>query len=370
MSTANPFDEAAARRALSDIERAQSALRLIAPAKDNRWQQLLSRYSLASAITGLRTEQRAGVANEVHTELARMQATNSPNSLIVPWEVLSRGVQTRADVVGTLSAGGYLVETEVTPAVEALRALLLCGPLGATILQATGNVNIPLEKTPATAIVINGETAQATEADQTFGQLSLVPKTVSAYTEISRLLLLQSNVEQLVRRSLGKTVGRIGDKLALTGTGLAGEPTGVIRAPGINTFSGTSLALAGMSDALVALGDGLDPVSIGIAANRTTAGLLRKRQEFTSSSLTLWQGSIADGTCCGERARSSTSLPSGALIVGSWAYLVIATWGQGLEIALNPYANFQQGIVGLRCFMSFDSGVYWPSAFNYASTVT
>jgi len=290
----------------------------------------------------------------------------------VPWELLSR-----ADTVGAAATGGYLVSgSAVLPAADALRPMTVVVQLGANVVPVnTANYSLPRQTGKATATWQSTESTVATESDQTFGSVALSPHTVGSYTEVSRLLLLQSDADQVIRRDLLGVVGRAIDLAALHGTGLAGQPLGITNTPGIGSFSGTSLAIAGVVDAFTSLGDGLGEGG-GVAANRTVAGTLRKRAE-TSSVAMIWQGNVVNGIVAGFPARSSTAVSSGNLLVGSWDKLTIATWNGGLEIMVNPYGdpvtapnNFAKGIVGIRCFCSLDVGISYPSAFTVATAVT
>jgi hypothetical protein len=49
--------------------------------------------------------------------------------------------------------------------------------------------------------------------------------------------------------------------------------------------------------------------------------------------------------------------------------VIFAEWG-AIEIAANPYANFVQGITGIRAFMTADVGVRIAGAFSAASSIT
>ena len=73
----------------------------------------------------------------------------------------------------------------------------------------------------------------AAEAEQTFGQVAFLPKTVAAYTEVSRLLLLQSNADFVIARDLLRIIGTAIDKAALYGTGLNGQPIGLASLAGV-----------------------------------------------------------------------------------------------------------------------------------------
>ena len=336
----------------------------------------LKDYSLRHAIDVMAQDtRRSGLEFEISKDLERAQPA-AHGGLIVPWLAF-----TRADAVGPLSAGGYLVETVNVEAADALRPNMVVGGLGATIINAPygANVNLPRLTGVATASWLPSEATTVTETQQTFGQVGFTPHTVGAYTELSRLLILQaapSPAEFVVRRDLIAVVARALDLAALFGTGTTGQPHGLAGATGVSTFSGTTLALTGIVNAAVALGDALDD-SAGVAANRTTAGLLKTRPESAGSTRLLWEGSLVAGECVGMPARSSSALSSGAMFIGSWRYLNLVVWGGGVEVSANPYGdqasgvgNFQKGIVGVRAFLTADSNPTFPSAFNYASTVT
>jgi hypothetical protein len=58
------------------------------------------------------------------------------------------------------------------------------------------------------------------------------------------------------------------------------------------------------------------------------------------------------------------------MIFGDWDQLLIAEWGV-LELEVNPYANFQAGIIGVRSFMTCDVGLRYPGAFcQNGATIT
>jgi HK97 family phage major capsid protein len=334
-------------------------------------------YSLARAIDDMAHERR-GLEREVSKDLERTHPTKH-GGIVVPWSVFTRAQEmTRADIVGTTSAGGYLVDTQNVEAADALRPNMVCGGLGATFVEAErSNINLPRLTGVSTAYWMTAETMQITEVEQQFGQIGYSPKTVGAYTEYSRLLDLQggpSPTEFVIRRDVVAVVARAFDKAALFGTGVNGQPLGLANNASITTFSGTSMSLTSIANAAVALGDGLDD-SAGVAANRTTAGLLKTRQEASGSTRLLWEGSLIAGTSVGFPARSSTALASGAYILGSWRYLNLIVWGGGIEVMTNPYgdstnSNFKKGLIGVRAFLTCDAAPTFPSAFNYAASVT
>jgi HK97 family phage major capsid protein len=330
--------------------------------QDYAWGKLLRSYSIAKAIIDLAREKRTGVEAEVHRELERGQATQTNNSVLVPWSALA----TRADTVASAAGGGYLVQTENLTAADVLRPKLLAGPLGQTIIPAPAgsNVNLPRQTGAGTAYWLSTETSTATEQEQTFGQVAFSPKTVGAYTELSRLLKLQSNADQVIAHDLTNVLARSIDKGQLHGTGTAGTLTGLTNTSGTGTFSAATCALTTLVDAQASLGDAIGP-STGMAVPLTVAQALRKRTESSAGVRSLWEGPLSSGTAAGMPARSSTAVTTANVVLGTWEYLNLVVWGN-LEVSVNPYAGFQSGISGIRALLTCDSGVTWPAAFTIA----
>lgn len=369
------FSRAALEVAQNDMRHANAALSLIDPNAKSKERR---EYSLRRAIRSAAAESYSGLEHEISKDLARTQATTQGGrSLLVPWWVFgdAHAALTRADYVGSNTAGGYLVDTLNVDAADALRPMMVCGALGATFIDGgAGNVTLPKQSGTATASWLSAETTQISETDQVFGQSAYSPHSVGAYTEWSRLTFLQAaptSVEYVVRRDLLGIVARALDLAALQGSGTAGQPKGLFGMTGVQTFSGTTLALPAYVNAISALGNALNE-STGVAASLSVAGILKQRPEQSASTRLMWEGSLVAGTSLGMRARSTAALSGAPLIIGSWNYLNICTWGGGIEILINPFAtgNFQAGIVGMRAMLTCDVSPTWPAAFNVATTVT
>lgn len=336
---------------------------------------------------------KAGFEAECSSEIAkRMGKVPDPKRFYVPYEVQRNVKQvvpqqritygdrkmqqqnlTRADIVGTTTAGGYLVETINLSFIELLRNRTAAFRLGATVLSGlVGNVSIPKQTGAATAAWLSTESTQITEVEQTFGQLAFTPHTVGGYTEISRLLLLQSSpdVEGIVNADLAAIIGIAVDAGCINGSGSAGQPHGIVGLAGVGTTTGTTLGLAGLLSAQGAVGAAnVVPVRGGWLTTFTVSALLRARQEFTSTYSPLWYGSVWDAVMLGYPGLASNQCPTGDLLFGDWAQLVVAEWGV-LEVEVNPYANFQAGIIGVRAMMTVDVGVRYPAAFYVITSVT
>lgn len=329
-----------------------------------------ARYSLANALRCLqRQETRSGsFEGEISGALEKHRAVQTGNAILVPIWAL------RDLTASSAGAGGYLVETgvEIDGLAEVLRGTSVVATLPISSLSgATGNFAIPRETAAPTANVLTTEGSSATESTPTLGSVSMTPKTIAAYCELSKQFLDQTGRagDAYVRRSLAKSIGAKLDQLALNGSGASGEPTGLLNTPGIGSVTGTSLSEAGIRELQTDIGDALGPDG-GFVTSRATASLLNGRQRFTGSDRTLWEGNLYAGSVGGWPAYSSPSVPAATLAFGAWSSFVLATWGEAIEVSANPYTDFKARIIGVRAFASFDIGIVRPSAFSVAASIT
>lgn len=350
-------------------------------------------FSIVKAVLAASTNDWTGAGFEADCSRAIAKKINrvpDAKKFYVPYEVQRRpvgeaGMQrhfqtmpygTRADTVATASTGGYLVETVNLGFIELLRNRSVAYRLGATQLSGlVGNVNVPRQTAAATATWLASETAQLTEAEQTFGQMALSPHTVGAYTEISRELLLQSSpgVEGIVNTDLAAVAAIAIDKGALSGSGSSGQPTGIANVSGVGSISGaaiTALTYPGTLQYQTALANAnVMPARAAYASTPTIAAFLMAKTRFPNTNTPVWDGNMWDGNVSGFPAMSSNQIPSQDVFFGDWSTLVIAEWGV-LEIQTNPYANFTAGIIGIRAMMTIDVGLRYPAAFAISTTTT
>lgn len=342
----------------------------------------VQQFSILRAVVAARDKDwsRAGYEAEVSRSIAqKLGKTPDATRFFVPLEVQQRQIHDprmhakRDLTVGTGNAGGFLVATENQGFIELLRNRSVVMNMGARRLTGLqGNLTIPRQSGAATAYWLSTEATAITESQQTLGQLAFTPKTAGAYTEISRLLALQSSpdAESMVMADLAAVVGLAVDAAALNGSGASGQPTGIINTAGIGSVTGTSIAYAGVLEFQtdVASANALFGTS-GYVTTPTVAALLMQRVKFASTASPIWEGNVLDGQCAGFRGMASNQMPSANLLFGDFNQVVIGEWGT-LEIEVNPYANFAAGIMGVRAMYSIDVGVRYAGAFSLATSVT
>ena len=303
-------------------------------------------------------------------------------AVTIPADVLSRGIGITPDVsasvqrmfnarqqrdlnIGATTAGGNLVATELLGSsfIELLRNAMVLDKLGITWLRdLVGNIAIPSATGAATGYWIT-EGNPPTESQQTIGQVPLTPKTVGAFTDYTRKLLLQASldVEAFVRADLAMVVGQTIQLAAINGSGTPPEPYGVLNTAGIGSVAGGAAGLAPAYTHLVDLETAVgnanaDVGALGYLTNSKVRGTLRKTQEFASTNgKAVWTNGRERGIgdVLGYDAHVTNSVPSNlvkggsgavcsAIIFGNWADLVIGMWG-GLDLMLDPYALATSG---------------------------
>jgi HK97 family phage major capsid protein len=309
-----------------------------------------------------------------------------PKKFYVPFEVLERkhdvqameqlrsqlGLGRRDLTVASVGAGGYLVSTDNMGFIEILRNRSVAFTMGARRLSGlTGNVTVPKHTGAGTGYWLANEGASTTESNQAFLQMALTPKTVAAYTEISRLLLLQSSpsAEGIVTDDLANVIALAADLAALAGSG-GSQPQGIIGTSGVGSVTGTNLAYTGILEFQSDVASSnVRPAAGGYVTTPLVASKLMARSRFTNTDTPLWVGNLWDGQMAGFRAMSSMQIPTDDMLFGDWQELVIGEWGV-LEVEVNPYANFQAGIIGVRAMYSMDVGVRRAYAFSLATSIT
>ncbi|MGA1512826.1 MAG: phage major capsid protein, partial [Aquiluna sp.] len=175
-------------------------------------------FSFARALNYLANPSDASARRAAEFEIevgkaAAQKYERASNGIVIPNEVLRRDL-----VVGTPTAGGNLVADELLAGsfIDLLRNRLALAQAGVTMLTGLqGNISIPRQTSAATAYWV-GENSSPTESQQAIDQVNMTPKTVGAYVDYSRRLLLQSSidVEGMIRNDLARVIALELDRAA------------------------------------------------------------------------------------------------------------------------------------------------------------
>lgn len=274
------------------------------------------------------------------------------------------------------SGGGALVNTETAPGqvfVDFLFAALLFLRLGITQVNLTGNASFPKLSGAVTPSWLTSEGLAIPETQLTFAAVAATPKSVGAYTEISRQALKQTSPEgqAVAVRNLATATAAEADAKLINGSGAAGQPTGLINTAGIGSVNGASATYGTILDAVKLVEDGngvIDPGKLGFALSPTDARLLRAREMATGSGMLMTSNTLA-----GYPVVVSKSVPNGTAVFGDWSQVMLVNWGV-LEIGADPYGIasnlFKTGIVGLRSIWTLDVVCLHPESFVKITSIS
>lgn len=328
------------------------------------------RYSMMRAINALsnpgdRAAQDAAAFERECSEAAAQKMGKQARGFMVPSEVQHRDL-----TVGTATAGGNLVATDLLSGsfIDALRNSMVIDGLGARFLTGlVGNIAIPKLTGSASAYWVAENTAP-TESQQTIGQVTMSPKTVGAYTDISRRLLLQSSldVEGMVQDDIAQILGLAIQQAAISGSGASNQPSGILTQVTPSVIGGTN-GLAPTWGNIVQLESDVavanaDVGTLAYLTNAKVRGKLKTTSKVSGQNGFVWES--GDTPLNGYRAGVTNAVPSNltkgtssgvasAIIFGNWADLVIGMWG-ALDLTVDPYSGSTAGTVRIVALQDVD----------------
>lgn len=330
----------------------------------------------AQANPGDRAAQEAAAFEREASDAVSAKFGKSARGFFVPAEVQRRDLEVGT---GAGSSAGKTVATNLLASsfIDLLRNKMSVTAMGAQFLSGlVGNIAIPRQTGGAAAYWV-AESGSPTESAAAFDQVSMSPKTVGAYSDISRKLLLQSSIdiEAFVRNDLATVMALAIDLAALNGTGAGNQPTGVLKTSGIGDVAGGPNGAAPTWANIVELETGVavanaDAGTMGYLTNAKVRGKLKTTSKVSGQNGFVWEG----GELNGYRAAVSNQVPSNltkgtssgvasAIIFGNWADLIIGQWGT-LDLMVDPYSNSTSGTVRVVALQDVDVAVRNAVSFS------
>lgn len=320
-------------------------------------------YSFLNVVRALSnpTDRKLQEAAKFEFEASRAAAEKAgkePQGLMIPTDVLSRALNSTTTGTNPGDTGGYAIATELLSQsfVEMLRNRNTIMTLGTSLSGLVGNIDIPRQIAGAQGYWL-GEDQDAGEGTPDLDQISLSPKTVGAFTEITRKFMQQSSLdaEALVRSDLASALATTIDKAGYYGTGSSNQPRGIANYVGINAvdFDAVNPAyaeLVSMETEIAA--DNADVARMAYVLNARMRGHMKTTPKFASGTDAgvLWE---TGGTVNGYRAEVTNQVNAGDVFMGNFADLIIGLWG-GLDLTVDPYSNSKSGKLRIVVFQDVD----------------
>jgi len=301
------------------------------------------------------------------SEAAQQRNGKPSQGIMVPSDVL-RGQ--RDLVVGTSTAGGNLVSTDLRTGdfIDLLRNRLALANVGATVLNGLqGNVSIPRQTSAASAFWV-GENAAPSESQQAFDQISMTPKTIGAFVDYSRKLLLQGSidVESMIRMDLARVLSLEIDRVGIYGTGSTNQPLGLTNTTGLGsqTITGTGTFAEYVSmETKVAVANA-DVASMYYIINATSRGALKTTEK--SAGGTVGNFALMDDTLNGYPVVVTNQLGTNDCLFGDFSQMILGLWS-GLDLKVDDITGATAGTVRVIALQDLDFAVKQPGAFVFGT---
>ena len=348
--------------------------------------QEVKRYSLMNVIRHLADPSDRATREAASFELdcskaAEAKLGRAAKGVVMPWDVMA-STQARTQAAGTASAGGYLVDTQLLTGsfIDLVRnRSALLGLNVTTLTGLTGNVDIP-KKTGNTTAYWVGEDVAVSETNIALGQISMTPKSLGGYVDITRRLMQQSSmdVEALVRADLAESIALAIDSSGIYGLGGSSALLGIKNITGVGTETLTSIAdtnkaIGGVTyyfgnfsdyvnmETTVSVAN-LDVNSMFYVGNAHVRGALKQTLRNTNSEMFIWDNNEVNG----YGGRVSNQLIGSNVIFGDFSQAIFGFWS-GVDITVDPYTNSTKGTTRIVAFQDVDFGVRNPGAFVFGS---
>lgn len=319
-------------------------------------------YSLLRAISASASGDwsKAGLEKEISDTIAQ-RSGQSNGGFYMPSDM----AWGRRDLtVGTNNAGGFLVGTDHDGAnfIDALRAAMVTTRLGARIMSnLQGNVAIPKLATGTSTYWV-AEDGAPTEGQPVFASVSLTPKNLASFVQISRNLLVQSDpsVETVIQDDITRAIAVAIDAAALAGTGSSNQPTGILATTGIGSVSFASAGAPTFAE-IVAIesaisADNAMGANMAFVTTPALAGTLKTTTKDSGSGRFVSE----DNAIMGYSVNPTSSMTANTILLGDFSQLMIAQFG-AVEVITDRNAQTGQLTLGLHAMV--DVGVRHAESF-------
>lgn len=271
--------------------------------------------------------------------------------------------EVRALQIGTNSEGGFLVAEEFNNILrETMDEFNVLRQLG-TVIQTSGDHNIPFESTLGTAAYVAEEANfSGAESDPAFGRVTLGAFKLGTMVKISEELLQDDiiDIEAYIARNFGRRFANREETAFAVGTG-SGQPTGLTAQASAGVTAAGVAAITG--DEIISLQHSLKspyrPRASWVVADSTMSAI-RKLKDGNDQYL--WQPGLQAGIpdrLLGNPIFTSSGMPAMeadaiTVLYGDFSYFTIADRGPTVVQRLNELFA-ATGQVGFRGYMRHDA---------------
>jgi hypothetical protein len=295
----------------------------------------------------------------------------NPQRFVIPWEEFGVVSGEQRDLTAAnFGAGGATKSTMVTPLTLPLQGADVVDAGANVILNVSqDSVNPAVTTKPTFAWQGTENTALTNDTAMVLGLIASTPKRGGISLLVSHQLNVQAVADQtgsLVERLLIQCAGEGASLAVLNGSGAAGQPTGILSTAGVPNVSGTSLNMPALAEAEAdCCAADADDSRLTIFCDPPTRRKLRAREIATGSG-SVWPGR----DLLGHRAFVTSRMPANTLLMGDFSNVDILLFGRGIEVLVNPFADFKSGRIEMEVAVSMDVRVHYPTSFTKITSIT
>ena len=322
--------------------------------RNTKTNKVMAKFSLLKAINDVannrQLDERAQEVVSKGISEMRKAGQSFTGQIVLPMEM-------RSDIQATVAAAGQEnVAEDKLGILEPLRANLVLVNAGASYMTGLiGDVSIPVYS--GSNVGWAGEVSTASDGAGTFSEVTLSPKRLTAYIDVSKQFLIQdsNSAEEMLKRDI---VAAISNKLEATilgseagsNTQPAGLFNGVVADSTAVTYKDIVNMEAELEDANV-MGNIKFIVSPSAKADLKTT-------EKGNTDNFLMEGNELNG----YPVMCTSAVTGKGVIMANWSDLVIGQWG-GIDLVVDPYTQAANGKVRLVINAYFDAKPRRTEAF-------
>ena len=322
----------------------------------NQKPTMKQRFSLLKAIKAV-AENRSidditAAVNNAGMKEMRKAGLNTIGQIYLPTEKRAISVATE---------GVDVVATDLYDIIEPLRAKNVLLNAGAKFYTGLSNT-VQLPVMTGANVGWAGEVDEAADGGTAFGNVVLQPKRLTAFVDISKMLLAQDSigVENAIRMDLINAINsKIESTILGSGAKTAGSPAGMFNGKTpvkITDFEGL-VSLEALVEEKNVLGD------IAYIASPSAKASFRNMMKGSKGTAQL---AFIDSSLDGTPVYSTSNVAAKQFIVGDFSNLAIGQFG-GIDITVDPFSKASTGMVRLVVNAYFDATMIRPEAFQFGT---
>lgn len=321
--------------------------------KTTSTRRMEKKFSLLKTIRSLAEnkpldENTKALFEQGRTEM-RKSGLSSVGQIVIPTE--------KRAVVSYTADGEDVVATDVFDLLTPLRAKNVLAQAGAKFYtNLVGDVKIPVMN--GSNVTFEAETAPAKDGGTSFSHITLSPKRLTAYVDISKQMLAQDSVdiENAIREDLINAInGKIEDAVLSDFTGSTTQFKGVfaaVKPTAVADFKALVDKEATVEDA------NASGVPCYILSNKAKAAL-RAMSKGTKSTQLVYENGEVDGT----PAYNTSHVGATNYLFGDMSNIVIGVWA-GIDMVNDVYTQAANGCIRLVVNLYVDAQIARPECLT------